>query len=179
MPLDSSELDYLINLLEHSSFEFNLHEKIWSIVRHSPPNSSLLKIAKNILLQTSSSDDEFFKNHTQLVFYYYLENSSKLENHKIIDTLKNCHSLRIRMIIAEYHIEEGDIKTGLHLMADILTDVGTDHTLYDSIMIWMCQRATPDIKKEFLQKAMDERAKGNIYYAKNFEWICNNCMSEI
>lgn len=88
-PLDSSELDYLINLLEHSSFEFDLHEKIWSIVRHSPPNSSLLKIAKNILLKTSSSDDEFFKNHTQLVFYYYLENSSKLENHKIIDTLKN------------------------------------------------------------------------------------------
>lgn len=73
------------------------------------------------------------------------------------------------MIIAEYHIEEGDIKTGLHLMADILTDVGTDHTLYDSIMIWMCQRATPEIKKEFLQKAMDERAKGNIYYAENFE----------
>ena len=179
MPLDSIELDYLSDLLENSSFEPDFNKKIWSIVFHSHPHLSLLKIARNIVLQSASNEDDVFKNHAEIAFCYYLEKSSQNEQHKILHALKNCKSPRLRMIISEFHIEKGDIKTGLHLMAEILNDIGTDHALYDSIMIWMYQRATSDLKNEFLQKAKNERAKGNIHSAKKFEWICNNFMSEI
>jgi len=83
------------------------------------------------------------------------------------------------MIIVEFHMAKGDTKTGLHLMVDIFGKIEMDHALYDSIMIWMYQEATFEMKNEFLQKAKDERKKGNISCAENYEWIYNNFMSEI
>lgn len=82
------------------------------------------------------------------------------------------------MIIAEFYMAQGDTKIGLHMMVDIFAGTGMDHALHDSIMIWMCQNATLEIKNEFLQKAQDERVKGNISYAENYEWICDNFMPD-
>lgn len=177
--LDSMELDYLAHLLEHSSVDPELNLKIWTIVHYSHSHQTLLKIAKNIILQSSSSDDDVYKNHADIVFHYYLKNSNTEERQEIIKTLDNCNSLKLRMIIAEFYMAQGDIRSGLHLMVDIFADTGTDHELHDSIMIWMSQKVTFEIKNEFLQKAKDEREKGNVSCAEHYEWICENCIPDI
>ncbi|WP_312434922.1 hypothetical protein [Janthinobacterium sp.] len=82
MPLDSIELDYLSNLLENSSFEPDFNKKIWSIVFHSPAHLSVLKIARNIVLQSASNEDDVFKNHAEIAFCYYLENPARMSSIK-------------------------------------------------------------------------------------------------
>lgn len=83
------------------------------------------------------------------------------------------------MIIAEFYMAQGDTRSGLHMMVDIFGATEMDHALNDSIMIWMSQKATFEIKNEFLQKAKYEREKGNISCAEQYEWICENCMPDI
>ena len=179
IPLDSTELDYLAHLLERSSVDPELNLKIWTIVRYSHSHPTLLKIAKNIVLQSSSSDDDVYKNHADIVFHYYLKNPSVEEQQEIIKTLDQCNSLKLRMIIAEFYMAQGDIRSGLHLMMDIFAHTGMDHALHDSVMIWMSQKVTFEIKNEFLKKAKDEREKGNISCAEHYEWICENCIPDI
>ena len=67
------------------------------------------------------------------------------------------------MTISEFHIEKGNIKTGLHLMAEILNDLGTDHAFYDSITIRICQRATSGLKKMNFFKRRKMNVKKEIF----------------
>ena len=174
-PLTSNELDFFARSLEHQFYSPELHRVIWDIAWQSPPNAAMLKIAKNIItINVSADDDNVFNGHIESVFSYYLHNSPSHEQEKILDSFEKRKSLRLRMIVAEFHMLKNHIFKGLHMMAKILDEANTDHAISDSICMWVTQNGTLELKNSFLHDATQERKKGNISYAKTLEWICEN-----
>ncbi|WP_162995563.1 hypothetical protein [Janthinobacterium agaricidamnosum] len=130
---------------------------------------------KNIItINVSADDDNVFNGHIEPVFSYYLHNSPSHEQEKILDSFEKSKSLRLRMIVAEFHMLKNHILKGLHMMAKILDEANTDHAISDSICMWVTQNGTLELKNSFLHDATQERKKGNISYAKTLEWICEN-----
>jgi len=174
-PLTSNELDFFARSLEHQFYSPELHRIIWDIAWQSPPNAAMLKIAKNIItINVSADDDNVFNGHIEPVFSYYLHNSPSHEQEKTLDSFEKSKSLRLRMIVAEFHMLKNHILKGLHMMAKILDEANTDHAISDSICMWVTQNRTLELKNSFLHDATQERKKGNISYAKTLEWICEN-----
>ncbi|OFJ48202.1 hypothetical protein BA896_003600 [Janthinobacterium lividum] len=135
----------------------------------------MLKIAQNIItINVSADDDNVLNGHIEPLFSYYLHNSPSHEQEKILDSFEKSKSLRLRMIVAEFHMLKNHILKGLYMMAKILDEVDTDHTISDSICMWITQKGTLEINNSFLHDAAQEREKGNISYAKTLEWICGN-----
>lgn len=174
-PLTGNELDFFARSLENQFYSPELHRVIWDIAWQSPPNAAMLKIAKNIItINVSADDDNVFNGHIEPVFSYYLHNSPSHEQEKTLDSFEKSKSLRLRMIVAEFHMLKNHILKGLHMMAKILDEANTDHAISDSICMWVTQLRTLELKNSFLHDATQERKKGNISYAKTLEWICEN-----
>ncbi|WP_298410627.1 hypothetical protein [Janthinobacterium sp.] len=174
-PLTSNELDFFANLLEREFYNPELHQVIWDIAWQSPVNAAMLKIAQNIIaINVSADDDDVFNSHIEPIFSYYLHNSPSYEQEKILDRFEKSKSLRLRMIVAEFHMWKNHVLKGLHMMAKILDEENIDHAIADSICMWIAQKRTPELRNSFLHEAAQERKKGNISYAKTLEWICEN-----
>ena len=174
-PLTSNELDFFARLLEHQFYSPELHRVIWDIAWQSPANATMLKIAQNIIaINVSADDDDVFNSHIEPIFSYYLHNSPSHEQEKILDRFEKSKSLRLRMIVAEFHMWKNHVLKGLHMMTKILDEENIDHAIADSICMWIAQKRTPELQNSFLHEAAQERKKGNISYAKTLEWICEN-----
>ena len=174
-PLTSNELDFFARLLENQFYSPELHQVIWDIAWQSPANAAMLKIAQNIItINVSADDDSVFNGHIEPIFSYYLHNSPSHEQEKILDSFEKSKSLRLRMIVAEFHMWKNHILKGLYMMAKILDETNTDHAISDSICMWITKNGTLELKNAFLHEAAQERKKGNISYAKTLEWICEN-----
>ena len=174
-PLTSNELDFFARLLEHQFYSPELHRVIWDIAWQSPPNAAMLKIAQNIItINVSADDGSFFNSHIEPIFSYYLHNSPSHEQEKILDRFEKSKSMRLRMIVAEFHMWKNHVLEGLHMMAKILDEENIDHAIADSICMWIAQKRTPELQNSFLHEAAQEREQGNISYAKTLEWICEN-----
>jgi len=174
-PLTSNELDFFASLLERECYSPELHQVIWDIAWQSPANAAMLKIAQNIIVINGSADDDnVFNGHIEPIFSYYLHNSPSYEQEKILDSFEKSKSLRLRMIVAEFHMLKKHIFKGLYMMSKILDEENIDHAISDSICMWIAQKRTPELQNSFLHKAAQERKKGNISYAKTLEWICEN-----
>lgn len=133
-PLTDDELVLLASLLGKISYTPDMNRIIWSIALQSPKNTEMLELAYEISTSNASAnDDEIFSRHIEPVFLYYLHKSEANEQKNIINFFEKCKSLRLRMMVAEFHMKTGHIEKGLHLMTRILDEVTTDHALSDSI----------------------------------------------
>jgi hypothetical protein len=153
-------------LLEREFYSPEIHHVIWDIAWQSPENATMLKIAKDIIfINASADDDNVFNGHIELIFSYYLHNSPNYKQEKILDSFEKRKSVRLRMIVVEFHMRKNHALKGLHMMAKILDEADTDHTIADSICMWIAQKGTLELNNSFLHEAVKERKKGNISYA--------------